>query len=380
MNSSNRVGKLSPQTSNPKMNRVLHFELKPTIDQEKKLFGTFYLCRKLYNRALEERINHYRENGKGLIYQDQQNRLPSFKQINPAYKTVQSQVLQDVLRRLDTAFVRFFEKKAGYPRFKNRFGFRSITLPQSNAKRNFGKAGFLYFPKIGQIKLNAHQAFEPSQVKNINVKYQNSKWYANLTMEIDRPDRISEYQSTVGIDMGINYLVATSDGETYENPRWLQQSEHRLKKAQRKLSKKQKKSRNRYRAKQQLQKLHNRITNQRKDYLHKLSYQLVERYDLLCIEDLQVKGMMKNHRLAKSIANASWGLLTNYLAYKCEQKGRGLIKVNPRNTSQTCHACCQKVPKDLSIRVHDCPYCGTVIDRDINAAKNILQRGLEMVA
>jgi putative transposase len=217
-------------------------------------------------------------------------------------------------------------------------------------------------------------------VKIINVKYQNSKWYANLTMEIDRPDQISEYQSSVGIDMGLTYLVATSDGNTYENPRWLQQSEHRLKKAQRKLSKKQKKSRNRYRAQQQLQKVHDRITNQRRDYLHKLSYQLVQRYDLLCIEDLQVKGMMKNHRLAKSIANASWGLLTNYLIYKCEQEGKGLVQVSPRNTSQICHACGKKASKDLSIRVHDCPRCGMVMDRDINAAKNILQRGLKMVA
>ncbi|WP_231705656.1 RNA-guided endonuclease InsQ/TnpB family protein [Effusibacillus lacus] len=363
-----------------RMDSVLHFEIRPTAEQEKQLFHTFDLCRKLYNYALDQRIRSYKETGKGLTYRDQQNMLPAFKEANPEYKAVQSQVLQDVLRRLDRAFVNFFEKRAGYPRFKDKLRFRSITIPQSDVRRNFGKEGYIYIPKIGHIKLNAHQAFDPSKVKIINVKFQNGKWYTNLTVETDSKPPVSDIQLAVGIDMGLFQIAVTSDGEQYENPRWITKSEKRLKKLQRRLSQKHKGSQNRQKAKHQLQKLHDHISNQRKDYLHKISHRLVQKYVLICIEDLQVKGMMKNHRLAKSIANASWNRLANYLEYKSRRFGKTLVKVNPKNTSQKCSNCRQIVKKNLSERIHQCPYCHVVLDRDLNAAINILQAGLNMIA
>jgi putative transposase len=259
-----------PKESEPSliMNAVLRFELKPTGEQEQQLFYTFDLCRKLYNHALEERIRHYRETGQGLTYRDQQNRLPAFKTAHSEYQTVHSQVLQDALRRLDNAFINFFEKRAGYPRFKDKFRYRSITLPQCDAKRNFGKAGYIYFPKIGYIKLNPHQPFDPSQVKIINIKHQSGKWYANLTIETYCEIPVRAGHRAVGIDVGLIHLAVTSDGACHDHPKWVQRSEKRLKKAQRELSKKLRGGANRNKAKQRLQKLHDRIANQRKDYLH----------------------------------------------------------------------------------------------------------------
>jgi putative transposase len=361
-------------------NTVFHFELKPKPEQERQLFYLFYLCRKLYNFALEERIRHYKETGQGLTYRDQQNRLPSFKEANPEYKSVPSQVLQDVLRRVDRAFVNFFEKRASFPRFKDKLRHRSITLPQSDALRNFGQIGLIYIPKIGQIKLNAHQWFDPSEVKIINIKYQGGKWFANLTVETVCAPPVSERERIVGIDMGLNHLAFTSDGIPYENPRFIEKSEKSLKKAQRRLSKKRKGSQNRKKAKRQLQQKHDRITNQRKDYLHKLSYELVSKYDVICIEDLEVKKMMKNHRLAKSIANVSWHRLSNYLSYKCKRYGKIFIQVDPKYTSQRCSSCGKTVKKTLSERVHECSFCPIVLNRDHNAAINIREAGMQMLA
>jgi putative transposase len=366
--------------SNLVVNSVLRFELKPTPEQQRRLFHTLDLCRKLYNLALEERIRHYRETGQGLTYRDQQNRLPSFKKENPEYKTVQSQVLQDALRRLENAFVNFFEKRASFPRFKEKLRYRSITLPQCNAERNFGKTGYIYFPKIGHIKFIPHQPFDSAQVKIINIKHQNGKWYANLTIEISGKSPETNAHCAVGIDLGLTSLVVTSDGDYHDHPKWIQRSEKRLKKAQRNVSKKNKGSANRHRAKIKLQRLHDRVANQRKDYLHKLSIALVRKHDIICMEDLQVKRMMKNHRLARSIANASWNRLTNYISYKCERYGKLLIKVDPRDTTQLCSTCGEPVKKLLSDRIHQCPVCGLELDRDLNAARNILQRGLRRLA
>jgi len=362
------------------MDLVYRFAIEPTPEQERQLFHIFYLCRQLYNLALDERNRHYKETGRGLSYYDQQQQLPAFKAEHPEYWQVPSQSLQDVLRRLDQAFVNFFEKRAGFPRFKDKFRFRSITIPQSEAKRNFGKEGFIYIPKIGHIRMNAHQAFDPAAVKIINVKHHNGKWHVNLTAEQPVQKPSESVKRAVGIDVGLHNLAVTSDGAHYSNPRWIHKNEKKLKQRQRQLSKKQKGSRNRDKAKQRLQRLHDRITNQRKDFLHKLSFRVVQSYDLICIEDLSVQEMMNNHRLAKSIANASWNRLSVYLAYKSIQYGKRLVKVPPAYTSQECSDCGKPVPKTLSERTHRCPFCGLVLDRDENAARNILKRGLEQIA
>jgi putative transposase len=354
---------------------VLRFRLEPTKEQEQKLFHTFYLCRKLYNEALEERVTSYRENGIPIRYTEQQNRLPAWKQEHPEYKEVHSQVLQNVLQRLDQAFANFFEKRAKFPKFKNKFMFRSITYPQARASHFHENK--VYLPKIGWIRMVAHLPFDPASVKMINVKYHGGKWYVNLTYVTEVMTPLTEIQSAVGIDLGLLSLIATSEGEFFENPKWLQKSEKRLKRKQRQLSRKQKGSNNREKAKHELQRIHDHVANQRKDHLHKVSRTLVNRYDLICMEDLQVKGMMKNHRLAKSIANASWGRFGIYLEYKAKNAGKRLIKVPPHHTSQVCSSGCGTiVKKDLSVRIHKCPVCGLEMDRDVNSAINILHRGL----
>ncbi|MGE4413479.1 MAG: RNA-guided endonuclease InsQ/TnpB family protein [Candidatus Caldatribacteriota bacterium] len=182
----------------------------------------------------------------------------------------------------------------------------------------------------------------------------------------------------IGMDKGIYSIAATSEGELYNNPKWLQKSEKRLKRLQRQMSKKKKGGKNRDKAKKRLAKLHEKVANQRKDYLHKISYNIVKNYDIICVENLQVKNMMKNHKLAKSIANVGWGMLDKYLQYKAEKERKIFIKVNPAYTSQKCSRCGKIVEKDLSVRVHKCE-CGLEIDRDINAAINILHEGLRQL-
>lgn len=215
--------------------------------------------------------------------------LPKYKKEHSKYKTAQSQILQDVLRRLDRAYKNFFDKRAKYPKFKDKYHYTSITLPQCEAKRK--------------------------------------------------------------------------------------KSEKKLKKAQRQLSRKKKGSNNREKQKKRLAKLHEKVANQRRDYLHKISYNIVKNNDIICIEDLQVKNMMKNHKLAKSIANAGWRMLDKYLQYKAEKERKIFVKVKPAYTSQRCSRCGKIVEKDLSVRVHKCE-CGLEIDRDVNAAINILREGL----
>ena len=276
------------------------------------------------------------------------------KKANPEYKQVQSQALQNVLRRDYTSF----------------------TIAQ--AERNFGKKGYIYICKIGYVKLNQHRNFQPIEVKTINVKFHKNKWYVNLSMEVDGANLIAKFDNCVGIDMGIKDIVITSNGDVYKNPKWLQKSEKEIIKLQRKLSKKKKGSKNRLKAKKKHQNLHEKITNQRRDYLHKVSYNIVQTNDVICIEELQTSNMMKNHKLAKSIANVSWNRLSLYLEYKTELYGKVFVTVDPKNTSQKCSSCGKIVKKDLSERRHVCPYCGFVLDRDYNAAINILKKGLKL--
>jgi putative transposase len=344
------------------------------------MFRTLKLCRHLYNKALEERITTYKATGKGATYSMQQNSLPELKRMDPEYKTVHSQVLQDVLRRLDRAYQNFFEGRAGCPKFRNRDNYRSFTYPQVDVVREtFRREGFVYLSKIGFVKVIVHRPFESDKVFQINVIRRSNKWYANLTVELPDPEQTPVgFESSVGVDMGLFHFYALSDGTTVDTPRCLRKSEQKLAKLQRQLSRKKKGSKNRRKAKAKVAKCHKKIANQRKDFLHRKSYNLVIDHDAIVMEDLQIRNMAQNRHLAKSIHDASWSAFQNYVEYKCQKFGKQFVKVDPKGTSQTC-ICGHIVPKDLSVRVHRCPRCGLEEDRDVVSAKLILERGLKIL-
>ncbi|HOV79416.1 MAG TPA: RNA-guided endonuclease TnpB family protein [Bacillota bacterium] len=348
------------------------FHIEPTKEQTQKLFQTLALCRRLYNAALEQREICYRQRGKSPSCTAQKNELPALKEELPEYKQVNAQVLQDCLQRLDNAFERFFGGLAGYPRYKGRNHYRSFTYPQADKQNHFKKPGYIYLPKIGYVKMKAHFEFDPAKVSRINVKYHNDKWYVNLTSEIQEIETV-EIVNKVGLDVGLLTFAALSDGTKIDNPKYFRKSEKKLARLQRRLSRKKKGSNNREKAKAKVAKLHDKIANQRNDFLHKVSYSIVKKYDLIAVENLSVKNMIKNHHLSKSIADAGWGKFISYLEYKCLKYGKKLVKVPPGGTSQTC-ICGAHVPKDLSVRLHKCPECGLNADRDVVSAMVILQR------
>ncbi|SFR09089.1 RNA-guided endonuclease InsQ/TnpB family protein [Desulfoscipio geothermicus] len=351
---------------------VHRFHIEPTKEQEQKLFLTLTLCRRLYNAALEQREICYRQRGKSPTCTSQKNELPMLKRELPEYKQVNAQVLQDCLQRLDNAFGRFFNSLAGYPHYKDHHHYRSFTYPQADKQDHFKKSGCIYLPKIGHVKMKAHFEFDPTTVSRINVKYQNGKWYVNLTSEIQEADTV-EIVNKVGIDVGLLTFAALSDGTKIDNPKYFRESEKKLARLQRRLSRKKKGSNNRGKAKAKVTRLHDKIANQRKDFLHKTTCGIVKKYDLIAVENLSVKNMVKNRRLSKSIADAGWGKFLDYLEYKCLKYGKTFVKIPPGGTSQTC-VCGAHVPKDLGIRVHKCPECGLIADRDLVSAMVLLQR------
>ncbi len=344
------------------------FRLYPTTEQENTLLIWLELCRKLYNIALEERQTSWKTEQKSIGYTTQQNKLPAFRKENPEYKALHSQVLQDVLRRVDAAYKNFFDKRAGYPRFKGTGRYLSITYPQVDKVRGtFSRLanGYTYLPKIGFVKIRIHREFDLSSAGRINVKLRNNQWYANITCEIPETDPFPPLKpKSVGLDVGLNTFVATSEGALIDNPKHLRKKEKYLKRVQRQLSRRQKGSRNRHKTKKKLSKTHLKVANQRKDFLHKISNALVKQNDIIIAEDLLIKNMVRNSRLSKSIHDAGWGKLITYIEYKAKKNGKNFIKVPPNGTSQTC-ICGADVPKDLSVRVHTCPKCGYTDNRTL---------------
>ncbi len=302
--------------------------------------------------------------------------MPIFVAANPEYKDVHSQVRQDVFRRLDRAFQNFFDGIAGYPKFKDRDHYRSFTYPQVDAvAKTFGQSGCIFLSNIGFVKLNAHREFPADLVSQANVKFDGQRWHVQLTAEVEEPETVERIMRSTGVDLGLIHFAAYSDGTLVPNPRYLRQYEKRLKRAQRQLSHKKKGSHNRGKAKAKLAHLHRKVANQREDFLHKVSVDLVRNYDLIVMEDLKINNMAKNHKLAKSIMDAGWGTFQTLVEYKAKKFGKKFMLVNPAGTSQTC-VCGAAVPKDLKVRVHKCAACGLVEDRDVVSARVIEKRGL----
>lgn len=362
------------------MKKSFQFRIYPNKKQEVSLNRTLGICRHLYNNTLGERKRQAELNelsrrfevnpwGKPewVNYYDQANNLSESK--TDYQKEVFSQVLQNVLKRVDRSFVNMF-KGSGYPRFQGRNRYNSFTYPQLGFKIENNK---LNLSKIGNIKIILHRPIEGT-IKTCTIKKDIDQWYVSFSCEIDRPIIPIEIKTKIGIDVGLTSLLTLSNGIKVEPPEFLRASEKRLTREQIHLSKKKLRSKNRNKQRIKVAKVHRRIRNQRKDFNHKLSRQLVNTYDSISFEDLQIQNMIKNHHLAKSISDAGWYNLQILTSYKAEWAGKQVNFCNPRRTSMTCNVCGNVQKMTLKDRVFECSECGNIECRDVNAAINILNK------
>jgi len=354
------------------------YRLYPTNGQLAMFNSTLNLCRWVYNETLAVRKNAWGQEAKSITRYDTTKMLPVWKIQKPELASVYSQVLQDVCTRVDLAFQSFFRRvkageKPGYPRFKGYGRYDSFTYPQKGFEL---LDNGLLLSKIGAIKIIKHRPIE-GKIKTLTIRRDRiGNWYACFSCEVE-PKPLPNSDKAVGIDVGLNSFATFSNGEKIDNPRFFRCDEKELAKAQRKLSKAEKGTQEREKRRKAVAHIYQRITNRRKDFAHKLSRNIVNEYGIIAFEKLNEKGMLKNHYLAKSISDAAWNQLIQYTQYKAVDAGRECVLVDPKNTSQRCSRCGMIVKKSLSVRVHKCPTCGLVIDRDENAAINILALGLQ---
>ena len=361
-----------------KINRTYKFRLYPNNAQTELLAKHFGCTRFVYNYFLNQRKEQYKLNGKSDNYYVEAKSLTELKkQEETAWlKEVNAQTLQFAIRSLETAYINFFHKRAKFPKFKSKHSKNSFTVPQfaSIADNRL----FIHKFKEG-IKCRVHREIKGKIGKVTISKTPSGKYFVSVFTEEEYVTPLKKTNKSIGLDMGLKDLLVTSDGETFKNSRYTRKYEHKLAKAQQHLSRKKKGSKGFENQKLKVARLHEKIANSRADYLHKCSISLVRRYDTICIEDLNVKGMERNHHLAKSISDASWGSFITMLTYKTEWNNKKIVKVDRYfPSSQTCNVCgyVNKETKDLSVREWVCPNCHTHHDRDVNAAINILRTGL----
>jgi len=360
------------------MRKTFEYRLSPTAKQEHILSQMLEECRWVFNQTLALRKDAWEQKQESISLYQSNTLLPKWKQDRPSLTMVYSQTLQDVQERVDLAFKAFFRRvkageKPGYPRFRGRGRYDSLTYPQ------FGFSLEDYSvkaAKIGEIKATIHRPLK-GKTKTLTLRrHSTGKWYACFSCEV-KSEPLPPSEKAVGIDVGLESFATLSTGDKIANPRFFKTDEKALAKAQRKLSKEEKGTSERAHRRKAVSHIHERIANRRKDFAHQLSRSIVNDYGIIVFEKLNSKTMMRNHCLAKSIADASWQQLVFFAAYKAECAGRSVILVDPRNTSKRCSRCGSLVNKDLSIRIHSCPICGLVLDRDLNASYNILALGLQ---
>jgi len=341
--------------------------------------GQLEICRYTHNELLGYSKQQYKETGMTPSQFDLNQLLTSLKKLQPELLKVHSQVLQNISKRIRDAYNNFFARRraglrAGLPRFKGYGRYKSITYPQSGFRVEDEK---LHLSKIGDIRIRLHRKL-PENVKTLTVKRMPSgKWFAVFSCLVEEQPRGKPVKE-VGIDVGLKSFAVLSDGTRIENPRHYRRDEGRLRRLGRGLSRKERGSRNWVKTKTNVARLHERIGNRRSDFLHKASRKIADKYGTVYVEGLKIRNMVRNHHLAKLISDASWGRFVRMLAYKEEESGGRVIFVNPWGTTQRCSRCGNMVEKALSERIHACPYCGLVMDRDLNAALNILERGCEI--
>lgn len=360
------------------MDKTYKYRIYPTNAQRTKLNAILEECRWLWNHFLELTKTAWEERQESLNWYNLNRMLPSLKNKRSELKKVHSQVLQEVGIRLDKAFKAFFRRikqgeNPGYPRFKGKDRLKSFTYPQSGFK--LVPEGKVYLSKVGRVKINLYRPV-PSEIKQCIVKQSSTgKWFVCFVVDVESLP-LEESQKATGIDVGLTSFATLSDGTKVENPRFFRKEEKALAKAQRKLSAFEKGTPEYRKKKKVVTRIHERIANKRMDFAHKLSREWVNSFGIIAFEGLNIKQMQHNHCLAKSISDAAWGQLISYTSYKAEEAGRKCILVNPKNTSKMCSRCGTLVEKSLGDRVHVCPQCGLKMDRDQNAAINILRMGL----
>lgn len=353
------------------MLRAYKFRLYPNREQKEYFAKCFGCARFIYNQMLADKIKHYEKTGEML------NNTPTqYKKEYPWLKEVDSLALANAQLNLNKAYKNFFrDKSIGFPKFKSKKNRQSYTTNNQNGTI-YIKDGYIKLPKLkSMVKIKQHRQFH-GKIKSCTIsKTPTNKYYISILID-ENIKQLPKSNNKVGIDLGIKDFAITSYGEIFENPKHLRKSEKRLQKLQRDLSRKKKGSNNRNKARLKVAKLHEKIANQRKDFLHKVSTQLIHENQVVVIEDMRVKNMMQNRKLAKAISEVSWFEFRRMLEYKAKWYGRELI-IAPSNyaSSQLCSNCGNKSSqtKDLGCRTYICPVCGMVMDRDINASKNLLK-------
>ena len=360
------------------MIKTFHYKLKPTKAQQLAFSQWLGSCRFVYNLVLSHKIDLYKNYQITLSKGDAQKELTEIRNQYNWIGQVHSQTLQSVTDRLYLAYDAFFKRGSGFPKFAKKgfyssFEFKQGVKPCPNTKK-------IKLPSIGKVKYHESRPIE-GIIKKAVIKNEGNDWFISLSCEVEQPQPKEKNNNQVGVDVGLNHFAVLSNGEKIDNPRLYRKSENIIKLLSKSISRKKKGSNNKKKAIEQLRKEHLKIRNTRKDFLHKLSTRLINENQVIVLEDLKVKNMIKNPHLSKSIGDAGWSMFKTMLKYKAEWYGRELIVVPPHNTSKDCSECgWRKEEMVLSTREWVCEGCGAVHDRDINASKNILNRGHNVLA